>query len=348
MKLVKQVLFVTAATFFIAEGCNKDNSVNQSDIGTSGLLAEKPVSEGARFCASHGYNEELMANDPIFKANQASIEEFTTRFVSLNPDLQTRAVVTIPVVVHVVYKTAAENISDAQVQSQIDILNADFRKLNADVSKVPTAFQSLVADCEVQFCLAKRSPTGAVTTGINRVLTKKTSFSTNNGVKTASGGGVAPWDATKYLNIWACTMSGGILGYAQFPGGSISTDGVVILNKAFGSTGTAAAPFNKGRTATHEVGHWLNLRHIWGDDSGACTGSDLVSDTPNQGAENYGCPAAGKASCSNGGDMFMNYMDYTNDACMFMFSAGQKARMQATLVSGGAHYSITISGRCNP
>ena len=153
------------------------------------------------------------------------------------------------------------------------------------------------------------------------------------------------WDATKYLNLWACSLSGGVLGYAQFPGGSTATDGVVILNSAFGNTATG--PYNKGRTATHEVGHWLNLRHIWGDDGGACTGSDLVSDTPNQGAENYGCPLATKASCSNGGDMFMNYMDYTDDACMFMFSAGQKARMQATVVSGGAHYSITTSGKCN-
>ena len=348
MKLVQKMLFIAAASFFVAQGCNKDSSVNQSEVGTTdGLVAEQPVSEGTRFCASHEHNADLMAADPIFKANQASIEEFTTRFVSLNPSLQTRAVVTIPVVVHVVYKTAAENVSDAQIQSQIAILNADFRKLNADVTKVPAAFQSLVADSEVEFCLAKTSPTGAATTGINRVATTKRSFSTNNGVKTASGGGVAPWNTTQYLNLWVCTLSNNVLGYAQFPGGSAATDGVVILNKAFGSTGTAAAPFNKGRTATHEVGHWLNLRHIWGDDSGACTGSDLVSDTPNQAAQNYGCPAPTKASCSNGGDMHMNYMDYTDDACMYMFSAGQKARMQATLVSGGAHFSVTTSGKCN-
>lgn len=349
MKLVQKLLFVTATTFFVAQGCNKDSSINQSEVGTTeGLVAEKPINEGARLCASHEHNEALMAAEPAFKANQASIEDFTTRFVSLDPALQTRAVVTIPVVVHVVYKTAAENISDAQIQSQIAILNADFRKLNADVTKVPAAFQSLVADCEVQFCLAKRTPTGATTTGINRVATTKKSFSTNDGVKTASGGGVAPWNTTQYLNLWVCTLSNSILGYAQFPGGSAATDGVVILNTAFGSTGTAAAPFNKGRTATHEVGHWLNLRHIWGDDNGACTGSDLVADTPNQGAENYGCPAATKASCSNGGDMHMNYMDYSNDACMYMFSTGQKARMQANLVAGGARYSITQSGRCNP
>ena len=344
MRLNKQLLFATAVSFFVVQACNKDNAVNQTEVG---IVSEKPL-EGARMCASHEHNEALMMSDPMFKANQQSIEAFTTRFVSLNPDLQTRAVVTIPVVVHVVYKTAAENISDAQIQSQIDILNADFRKLNADVSKVPAAFQALVADCEVQFCLAKRSPTGAVTTGIERKATTKKSFTTNDGVKSVSGGGLAAWDATKYLNLWCCTISGGVLGYAQFPGGSATTDGVVILNTAFGSGGSTVSPFNKGRTGTHEVGHWLNLRHIWGDDNGACTGSDLVSDTPNQGAENYGCPAATKASCSNGGDMFMNYMDYTNDVCMYMFSAGQKARMQATVVPGGARYSITQSGKCNP
>lgn len=349
MKLVKKMLFLAAATLFVAQGCNKDNAVNQSEVGTSeDLVAEQPVA-GARHCASHEHNEELMAQDPSFRANQASIEEFTSRYVSLNPNLQTRAVVTIPVVVHVVYKTAAENVSDAQIQSQIDVLNADFRKLNADVSKVPAAFQALVADCEVQFCLAKRTPSGAVTTGIERKATTKKSFSySNNGVKSVSTGGLAAWDATQYLNLWVCTLSNSTLGYAQFPGGALATDGVVILNKALGTVGTAAAPFDKGRTATHEVGHWLNLRHIWGDDSGACTGSDQVSDTPNQGAENYGCPLPTKASCSNGGDMFMNYMDYTDDACMYMFSAGQKARMQATLIAGGSRYSITQSGKCNP
>ena len=349
MKLVQKLLFVTATTFFVAQGCNKDNALNQSEIGTTEELVVGKPAEGARFCASHEHNAALMAAEPAFKAQQARIEDFTTRFVSLNPALQTRAVVTIPVVVHVVYKTAAENVSDAQIQSQIDILNADFRKLNADVTKVPAAFQSLVADCEIQFCLAKRTPTGAPTTGIERKATTKRSFSySTNGVKSVASGGLAAWDATQYLNLWVCTLSNSTLGYAQFPGGALATDGVVILNRAFGSTGTAAAPFNKGRTATHEVGHWLNLRHIWGDDSGACTGSDQVADTPNQGAENYGCPAATKASCSNGGDMHMNYMDYTDDACMYMFSAGQKARMQANLVAGGARYSITQSGKCNP
>jgi len=146
-----------------------------------------------------------------------------------------------------------------------------------------------------------------------------------------------------------CDISGGTLGYAQFPGGSASTDGVVCDYQYFGTNGTATAPFNKGRTATHEVGHWLNLRHIWGDDGTGCTGSDQVTDTPNAAGPNYGCPAFPTVTCSNGpnGDMFMNYMDYTDDACMFMFSSGQVSRMQALFATGGARASLLTSNGCS-
>jgi hypothetical protein len=167
-----------------------------------------------------------------------------------------------------------------------------------------------------------------------RKSTTKSSFSTNDGCKKASGGGIAPTSPTTKLNLWSCNLSGGILGYAQFPGGSSTTDGVVIDDNAFGSTGTVSAPYNKGRTATHEVGHWLNLRHIWGD---ATCGSDLVGDTPTHNTANYGCPASGHKSTCTGTpiEMTMNYMDYTDDACMYMFSAGQKTRMLATFATGG-------------
>ena len=124
-----------------------------------------------------------------------------------------------------------------------------------------------------------------------------------------------------------------MLGYAQFPGGPAETDGVVILHSAFGTTGTAAAPFDKGRSATHEIGHWLNLFHIWGDDGTGCGGSDEVADTPNAAGPNFGCPVLPHVTCGNGpnGDMFMNYMDYSDDDSMFMFSPGQVARMHTTL-----------------
>ena len=301
-----------------------------------------------RSCGAMEHLENLIEQNPSLIDLREQIEQATESAINngLVP-FRGRAVVTIPVVVHVVYNTSSQNISDAQIQSQLTVLNNDFRKLNSDWTNTPSAFQGLVADAEFQFCLAQRDPNGNATTGIIRKQTTVTSFSTNDNVKRSANGGSDAWPSGSYLNIWVCSISGGILGYAQFPGGPTSTDGVVVNFNAFGTTGTAA-PFNRGRTATHEVGHWLNLFHIWGDDGTGCTGSDNVSDTPNQGDENYGCPSFPTTSCSNGpnGDMFMNYMDYTDDACMYMFSAGQKARMQSLFVSGGARVSLLSSLGC--
>ena len=298
-----------------------------------------------RNCSTMEVFDRLKAEDPGYENRLDQIENEIQNYIRSNPQ-HDMAVINIPVVVHVVYKTAAQNISTAQIQSQINILNQDFRKLNADVSGVPTAFQASVADCQINFCLASRDPNGAATTGIVRKSTTKTSFSTNDYVKYSSRGGSNAWDRNKYLNLWVCNLSGGVLGYAQFPGGAAATDGVVIGYKYFGNTGAAVYPFNKGRTATHEVGHWLNLRHIWGDDGTGCTGSDLVSDTPNQADENYGCPSFPTISCSNGpnGEMYMNYMDYTDDRCMFMFTTGQSSRMSAAL--NGTRASLLSSNGC--
>jgi hypothetical protein len=277
-----------------------------------------------------------------------AVERHTENFVS-KPQLHTRAVVTIPVVVHIVYGAAAENISDALVQSQIKTLNDDFRRLNADKANTPSVFSALAADAEVNFCLAQRDVNGITTTGIMRysATTPTGGWGTSDAVKKTTSGGVAPWDATKYLNIWVCKIGGNILGYAQFPGGPTSTDGVVIDYQYFG-TSSANAPFNLGRTATHEVGHWLNLRHIWGD--GNCA-SDLVSDTPTHQTSNYGCPAFPRLTTCTGvqnSEMFMNYMDYTDDACMNMFTAGQKVRMQALFSTGGQRASLLTSNGCTP
>ena len=235
-------------------------------------------------------------------------------------------------VVHVVYNTRAENISTAQINSQIAALNKDFRATNSDKSKVPNVWKGLVADTRIQFALATTDPTGKSTSGIVRTKTTRTSFGTGDTVKSSASGGADPWPSDRYLNIWVCTLGGGLLGYAQFPGGPPATDGVVILNTAFGTRGSATAPFNLGRTVTHEIGHWLNLRHIWGDTED-CSGSDFVADTPNAEGPNYGKPAFPQISCSNGpnGDMFMNYMDYVDDDAMFMFTPQQVARMHATL-----------------
>jgi hypothetical protein len=167
-------------------------------------------------------------------------------------------------------------------------------------------------------------------------------------VKSAATGGADAWPSDRYLNIWVCPLAGGLLGYAQFPGGPAATDGVVIRHSAFGTTGTATAPFDLGRTTTHEIGHWVNLRHIWGDDGTGCWGDDFVADTPNQGGPNTGTPPFPTVSCGNApnGDMFMNYMDYTDDVAMFMFSAGQVTRIHAAL--DGPRAAIGTPTPCGP
>lgn len=299
-----------------------------------------------RTCHTMESMERLVQEDPSLINQRNDIESFTQYAIENNLLDGERAIITIPVVVHVVYNTSAQNISDAQILSQIDVLNKDFRKQNTDWSSTPSLFSSLVADCEINFCLATTDPNGASTTGITRTSTTVTSFIDNDYVKYTSQGGRNAWPAGQYLNLWVCNLNG-FLGYAQFPGGPAATDGVVITYTAFGTSGTAVSPYNKGRTATHEVGHWLNLFHIWGDDGTACTGTDNVSDTPNQADENYGCPTYPTPSCSNTSDMYMNYMDYSNDACMYMFSTGQKSRMQALFISGGAKASLVSSAGCS-
>jgi hypothetical protein len=297
-----------------------------------------------RSCHSMENLARLAEQDPAILQNLENIERHTENFVA-NGGSAERVVYNIPVVVHVLYNTTSENISDAQIQSQINILNADFRKLNADASSIPSVFAGVSADTEINFCLATVDPNGAATTGITRTSTTKTSFGTDDKMKYTSQGGKDAWNTTKYLNLWVCDLGTSLLGYAQFPGGAAATDGVVCNYTAFGNTGTAASPFNKGRTATHEVGHWLNLRHIWGD---ANCGSDLVSDTPTHNTSNYGCPSQPHYSTCSGSpqEMTMNYMDYTDDACMYMFTAGQKTRMQAVLASGGARASLATSNGC--
>ena len=241
-----------------------------------------------RQCAAMQEFERLLEEQPSFRANQQRAEAFTARAVtSGEADRVARTVITIPTVVHVVYNKPKENISKSQIQSQMTALNQDFRATNPDIANVPAPWQGLVADPKIKFQLATRDPDGKRTDGIVRVPTDRTSFGPGDGVKRAGKGGSAAWPTDAYLNIWVCTLGGGLLGYAQFPGGPKATDGVVILNTAFGTEGTAAAPFNLGRTLTHEVGHWLNLRHIWGDTLD-CSGGDRVADTPNWDGPNSG------------------------------------------------------------
>jgi hypothetical protein len=279
----------------------------------------------------HEYLAETQAG---YRRSLERVERTTQRSVESGAAMRMAArLVTIPVVVHVLWRRERENISDAQVKSQLDVLNRDFRAKNPDRSKAPAAWKSLVSDANIQFALATRDPNGKATNGITRTKTNRASFPPDDSMKKNASGGKSPWPTRRYLNIWVCNLGQNLLGYAQFPGGPANTDGVVILHSAFGTKGTAAAPFNLGRTATHEVGHWLNLRHIWADTLG-CGGSDFVADTPNQAGPNVGKPAFPHVSCLNGpnGDMFMNYMDYVDDDSMFMFTPGQVARMNACLV----------------
>jgi hypothetical protein len=262
----------------------------------------------------------LLERVPGFRHRQFALEKATTERRAAAARVP--RLVTVEVVVNVVYQTSQQNVSDSQIKSQIAVLNRDFAAKNPDREKVPAPWQGLATDSRLRFKLAK----------VVRKKTTRSSFSTDDGVKRASAGGVAPFEPKTHLNLWVCALADGVLGYAQFPGGPTATDGVVVDTHAFGTKGTAQAPFHLGRTATHEVGHYFNLRHIWGDTED-CSGSDFVADTPNAAGPNFGTPTFPSVSCSNGpnGDMFMNYMDYVDDVAMFLFTTQQVSRIRTAL-----------------
>ena len=297
-----------------------------------------------RTCATVEHQKWLEKRFPELLENQKRIEEHTQQY---NRSFLPSSAITIPVVVHVVFANAAENISDEQIYSQIEVLNEDFRKLNLDVVNVPGAFAPVVADATIQFCLASEDPAGNPHSGINRVLTTHGPFIDNDDMKFAITGGIDAWNVNKYLNLWVCNLAGTLLGYAQFPGGPANTDGVVIDFDNVGYIGTVQANFDLGRTATHEIGHWLNLKHIWGD---AVCGDDLVADTPEAEGSNGGCPTFPHntdSPCGNpDGEMFMNYMDYVHDYCMIMFTQGQRDRMLSLFSIGGAREDLLLSTGC--
>jgi hypothetical protein len=309
-------------------------------------------------CRSTEYRRRQLQADPALAQAVAAIEAFTANQIRNRPvmvtggsaggtanNLQNNAsvpLITIPVVVHIVYHAAAENISDAQVQSQIDVLNTDYQKRNADTAAIPSYYRSLAANCGFRFGLALLDTNGQATTGIVRRNTNVTSFSIDDGIKFTASGGDDGWDRDRYLNIWVGNLTGGILGYSSIVGGPKATDGAVVLYTAFGTTGTATAPFNRGRTATHEVGHWLNMIHTWGDDS---CGNDEVADTPPQEGPDFGDPGGIIISCGNEpyGNLYMDYMDFTDDIGMHLFTYGQRDRMRSLFVPGGFRYPILSS-----
>ena len=290
-------------------------------------------------CATMQVLEQRMKKDHSIQLRMQQSEIKTQKWISANRNAKkAQKLVSIPVVVHVIYNNATQNISTAQIQSQIDILNDDFGLLNSDSLDYSHPFWHYTADTEIEFCLATRDPNGKATSGITRTYTDSLSFAGDGYEKYTSTGGKDNWDPTKYLNLWVCDLSAsnGTLGYASFPSDLDSNpdeDGVVINYTAFGNIGTATAPNDLGRTATHEVGHWLNLRHIWGDST---CGDDFVADTEPAEKDNYGCPIFphnANSNCGSGadGEMYMNYMDYVDDTCMVMFTTGQGMRMHAAL-----------------
>jgi Pregnancy-associated plasma protein-A/Secretion system C-terminal sorting domain len=266
---------------------------------------------------------------------------------SASRDTLPNEVIVVPVVFHILYNSNAQNVSDQQVLSQLKVLNNDYRRLNSDTINTPAAFKSIAADTRIIFCLAKVDPNGNYTPGIIHKHTSSDLFLSNDEMKFSSSGGDDAWDSKKYLNIWVCNLFGRTLGYSVMPGGPAERDGVVIQYTAFGTMGTASAPFNKGRTATHEIGHWLGLRHLWGD---ALCGDDGIADTPPQETSNSNCPSfphLSSCSINSYGDMFMNYMDFTNDDCMNMFTKGQKNEMRGLFALGNVRNSFLNSSVCD-
>lgn len=320
---MKKVLF-SAITAIMLFSCQNDQTESSSDSNINAVTR--------RTCASQEVLEAQLKEDPMLAIRMNEIEAFTSK--QMLKGFTGRLVngkIEIPVVVNVLYRTAAENISNAQIQSQIDVLNKDFNALNSDYNSVPALFSGGKANVGITFVLDQ----------VIRKSTTKSSWGTNNAMKKVAQGGLAPTSPTTKLNLWSCVIGNGTLGYAQFPGGASATDGVVIDPKYFGLSGSANAPYNLGRTGTHEVGHWMNLRHIWGD---ATCGSDLVSDTPTHNGPNYGVPSYPHNSTCSGTpvEMTMNYMDYTDDNGMYMFSNGQKNRMAAIFASGGPRAAFGI------
>ena len=311
-------------------------------------------------CATMQVFEKRTQSDPATLLRMQQTEMEAQTWISQNNNLlkhknqpKSGALVTIPVVVHVLYNNQTENVSYEQIMSQIDGLNEDFRLLNSDSLDDTHPFWWYTADTEIEFCLASIDPNGNATTGITRTFTNVTEFEGDGSEKFTFFGGRDNWDPTKYLNIWVCDLPETILGYATFPADLASSpelDGVVIHHQAFGYVGTAGtggfSANDLGRTGTHEVGHWLNLRHIWGDDF---CGDDFVPDTQVAEAANYNCPSFphnsfNSCGSDSDGEMYMNYMDYVDDYCMVMFTYDQGTRMLSTLF--GARDGLLTSSGC--
>lgn len=330
-------------------------------------------------CGTDEYMARIIKENPEVVENMRKNDDLArSAAMNFNNNKSAQVQVTIPVVFHVIWKTAAQNISDTYILAQLSQLNKDYSKTNSDTGSVPAAFKPVAANTDIQFCLAQRDPNGNPTTGITRTQTAVNVFCSGDSMKHNSTGGHDIWDRNLYLNIWICNLGCNLLGYATFPGGNLATDGVVVHYGTVGSILTPN-PFNWGsginykwgRSATHETGHWLQLKHIF---EGGCVGlnnntclnqGDQVCDTPPEfvastGGPTYGCPVSPtQNTCTETSpfpspytsdqlDMWMNYMDYVDDDCMYMFTLGQKGRIQSLFNNNGSRLSLNSSNGCLP
>ncbi len=321
---------ITVVSVFLF-GCvnSKKESENKNDTTEETETPDQAQNDTIIRCNTMEVLEKHLAKTPELRSRMEAIEKQCEAFIQLRKSgkMQDLDTITIPTVVHVIYSNDNENISDAQIRSQIDVLNQDFTKTNSDIDQIPEEFSELSVNTKIHFDLDS----------IIRISSTITEWGTDDQMKFSSNGGSDVIDASQHLNIWVCTIGSGVLGYAQFPGDNPDTDGIVVSPQFFGTEGFVSPPFDRGRTTTHEVGHWLNLRHIWGD--GNCLQDDFVDDTPVSDGPNFGCPTYPTLRC-NTNDMTMNYMDYSDDACMHMFTIGQKDRMQAVFAPEGPRQSF--------
>ncbi|MBI1191711.1 MAG: T9SS type A sorting domain-containing protein [Bacteroidetes bacterium] len=317
--------------------------------GSLVALAQSATHDHQR-CGQQHALEQLYERSPETRASVQAAEQAVQDYVRQNAgNLRVQEdIIYIPVVVHVVWKSAIQNLSDAQIQSQIDVLNEDYAMTNLDRASLRSSFNSIAANTQIQFCLAETDPDGNFTTGIIRKQTGKASFNDTDtagwdGVKESAYGGSDAWPRSQYLNMWVCNLdpTSGVLGYAYPPGVAGALDGVVMNYRYFGREGVVIPPYNLGRTTTHEVGHWLGLRHIWGD--GGCGVDDGISDTPTASGPYFGCPSPTATTCGSL-DLWENYMDYTDDRCMVMFTEGQGVAMRNVLNT--VRSSIPVSPKC--